>query len=125
VTVQALSLRFAQAAYVRQALIFPPALPSPIWATRQRRVSSGVLTVSTADQRPSRQHRKRRWAARCALVLQRLDVHLAEFHYAPVVRDALVVFQPQTMLKRNSTVGKFTVLRAVNCFLPIKRHGKC
>jgi len=46
--------------------------------------------------------------------LQRLDFHLAKFHYAPVVRDALVVFQPQAMLKRNSAVGKFTVLRAVN-----------
>src|ERR1700730_5908359 len=28
------------------------------------------------------------------------------------------------MLKCNSAVRKFTVLGAVNCFLPIERHGK-
>ena len=56
--------------------------------------------------------------------LQRLDFHLAEFHHALVVRDALVVLEPQAMLKRDPTARKLGILRAVDRFLPVERHGE-
>ena len=52
--------------------------------------------------------------------LQRLDFHFAEFHHAPIVRDALVVFHPQPCCERDPAAGNFEILRAVHCFLPVE-----
>jgi hypothetical protein len=57
--------------------------------------------------------------------LQCLDFYLAEFNHALVVRDTLVVLEPQSVLQRNSPASKLGVFRAVDRFLPIECHSEC
>src|SRR5580692_11588733 len=59
------------------------------------------------------------------LYLQRLDFDLAKLHEPLVALDAFVVLEPQAVLQRDPSRGKFGILRTVDGLLTVERHGEC